>query len=116
MGTVGAAGELEDHGAVDQAVQERRRQRRVAQVVGPGAEVDVRRQRRRATARAGVEQAVVEGAGLGLRLALQAVEAEFVDQEEIEPCVFSEHAVEVPSARAAVNFCSSLALVAYRTR
>src|SRR5436305_753593 len=84
MGAVGAAGELEDHGAVDQAVEERRRQRRVAEVVGPRREVDVRRQCRRTPAGAGVEEAVVESAGLGLRLALGAVEAEFVDQQQIE--------------------------------
>ena len=84
MRPVGATGELQDHGAVDQAVEERRRQRRVAEVIGPRPEVDVRRQRRRTTARAGVEQAVVERAGLRLRLALQPVEAELVDQQQVE--------------------------------
>ena len=96
MGAVGAAGEFEDHGAVDQAVEERRRQRWIAEVVGPGGEVDVGRQCGRTPAGAGVEQAVVEGAGLGFRLALQAVETEFVDQEKIESRILIEHPREGP--------------------
>jgi len=80
MGTVRAPGQLEDHGTVDQAVEERRRQRWVAQVVGPRGKVDIGRQGCRTPARAGVEQAVIEGARLGLRLALQPVEAKFIDQ------------------------------------
>src|SRR5487761_2476495 len=90
MGAVGAACEFENHGAVDEAVEEGRRQRGVAEVVGPGGEVDVGRQRRRAAAGAGVEEAVVQAAGLGVRLTFQAVETEFVDQQKIEPCVFSD--------------------------
>src|SRR6185437_6962946 len=42
MGPVRATGELQDHGAVDQAVEEGRRQRRIAEVIGPRPEVDVR--------------------------------------------------------------------------
>jgi hypothetical protein len=60
MGAVRAPGQLEDHGTVDQAIEERCRQRWVAQVVGPGGEVDVRRQGCRTPARAGVGQAVIE--------------------------------------------------------
>src|SRR5512135_315100 len=96
MGAVGTAGELEDHRAVDQAVEERRRQRWITQVVGPRAEVDVRRQRGRAPARAGVEQTVVEGAGLGLGFTLQPVEPEFVDQQEIKSRILGEHPAAGP--------------------
>src|SRR5436305_6323702 len=87
VGAVGAASQLENHSSVDQAVEERRCQRRVAEIVGPRGEVDIGRQRGRTSTGAGVEQAVGEGTGLGLRLTLQPVETEFVDQQQIEPRV-----------------------------
>ena len=45
---------------------------------------------------AGVEQSVIERAGLRLSLTLESVEAEFVDQQEIEPSVFLQHSIEAP--------------------
>lgn len=45
MGAVGTAGELQDRRAVDEAVEERRGQGRITEIIGPGLEVDVGRQR-----------------------------------------------------------------------
>src|SRR5260370_16880094 len=66
MGAVGAAGELQDHGAVDQAVEEGRRQRWVAKVVGPAAAVDVGRKYRRTPASPSLAQPIITGPALPL--------------------------------------------------
>ena len=96
MGAVGTAAQFQDRRAVHQAIEEGGRQRRIAQVVGPGGEVDVRRQHGRTTSHAGVQQTVVKRARVSLRLAFQVVEAEFVDQQQVDPRVFGQEPVEGP--------------------
>ena len=46
MGTVRAAGELQDHGAIGEAIEKHHRQRGGAKSLAPYGEVDVRRQGR----------------------------------------------------------------------
>ena len=78
MGAVGLTSDLQDRRPIHQAIEKRCRQRRVPQVIGPGLELDIRRQGGGMPARAGVEQAIVERAGLRLGGAFPAVEAEFI--------------------------------------
>jgi hypothetical protein len=78
-GAVGFALDLEDDGAIDQAVQEGHGQGWVAQVVAPGVEVDVGGQGRRFFLVAGVEDFVEQIGRFGMFLAFDAVEAEFVN-------------------------------------
>ncbi len=108
VGAVGTAGELQDRGPVDQAVEKRRGQGRITEVISPGLEVDVGRQRGRPTARTGIEQPIVDGAGLSLGFTLQAVEAELVDQQEVQPRINSQLAMECAIGQCCREFLEQL--------
>src|SRR5271157_3977796 len=74
-GAVRFAFDLENDRSIDQAVQEGHRQRRIAEVIAPGVEVNVRRQRGGLFLIAGVEDLVEEICRFGVLLAFDAVEA-----------------------------------------
>jgi hypothetical protein len=74
VGTVRLAANLQGDRPVHYAVQKGHRQRRIAQVVAPRLEVDVRAQRGRTLAAAGVDQLAEEVGGLGALATLDAVE------------------------------------------
>ena len=94
MSAVGTSGELQDRGAVDEAIEKRRGQGWITEIISPGFEVDVGRQRGGSAARASIKQPIVDGAGLSLGFTLQAVEAKFVDQQEVQPRINSQLAIE----------------------
>ena len=79
MNSIGFAFQLHDRGAVHHAIQQGHRQGRVAEVVGPGLEVDVGHEGRRALLAAGIDDLVPQAGGLWADAAFNAVEAEFVD-------------------------------------
>ena len=84
MNAIGFAFQLHDRGAVHDAIQHGHRQRRVAEVVGPGLEVDVRHQGGADALAAGVDDLVPQAGGLRTEAAFDAIEAEFVDDEQAE--------------------------------
>src|SRR6266540_1284239 len=84
MNSIGFAFQLDDGGAVHDAIQQRHRQGRVAEVVGPGLEVDVRHQSRADALAARVDDLVPQAGGLRTDAAFNAIEAEFVNDEQVE--------------------------------
>jgi len=88
LGSVGAVrftADLQQDGPVHDAIQKGHCQRRIAQVFTPSLEVDVRGQGRGSLATAGVDDLVEEVRCLRTLAAFNAVESEFVDDQEIEP-------------------------------
>src|ERR1700680_2033624 len=94
VNTIRLAFQLHDRGAVYDAVQERHRQRCVAEIVGPGFEVDVRHERRAGALAARVDDLVPQAGGLRTDRAFDAVEAEFVDDEQVELGVKADTVVD----------------------
>ena len=84
LGSVTATGDLQYDGSVDDAVQKCHREWRVAEVIGPGVEVDVGGQRCRASAVAGVDHLKQQVRSLRRFRAFDVVEAEFVDDQQVE--------------------------------
>jgi hypothetical protein len=82
MGAVGFALRLEDRGAVDETVEERHGQRRVAQVFAPGVKINVGHQGRGTLAVASVDDLVKQAGRLRILRAFDQVEAKFVDDEQ----------------------------------
>ena len=82
MGAVGLAFDLQDDGAIDQPVEERHGQRRIAQVFTSGFEVDVGHQSRAHLLAARVHDLVQQTGRLRRFTAFDAVEAELVDLEQ----------------------------------
>ena len=83
MSSVRLSLDLQDDRPVHDPVQERHRQRRIAQVLAPGLEIDVRHQRRRTTA-ADVDQLVQQARRLGRFQPFYSVEAELVEDHQVE--------------------------------
>ena len=84
MNAIGFAFQLDDGGAVHHAIQHGHRQRGVAEVFGPGLEVDVGHQGGAGTLAAGVDDLVPQAGGLRTEAAFDAIEAEFVNDEQAE--------------------------------
>ena len=84
VGAVRLAADLQQDRSVHYAVQEGHRQRRIAQVIAPRLEVDVRAQGGGTLAAAGVDHLVEEVGRLGALAAFDAVEAELVDDHQVE--------------------------------
>ena len=95
MGTVGSPLDLQlDGGGDDEAVEDGHGQRWVAEVVGPGLEADVGHQGGGAFGATAVDDLVQKAGRLGGFGSLDAVEAEFVDGQEIEVGVVAQPLVE----------------------
>ena len=77
MHAVGFAFQLHNRCAVHHPIQQRHRQRPVAEVSRPGLEVDVGDQGRAAALAAGVDDLVPQAGGLRTEAAFDAVKAEF---------------------------------------
>jgi len=90
MGPIGLPVDLQDDRPIDYPVQEGHRQRRIPQVVPPGREVNVRHQRRRALARAGVDDLVQQVGRLRRVAPLDLLEAKFIDHQQIETGVIPD--------------------------
>lgn len=84
MGTVRLTADLQQDGTIDHAIQEGHRQWRIAQVVAPGLEIDIGSQGGGTSAAACVDDLVEQIGGLGAFAAFDAVEAELVDDHQIE--------------------------------
>jgi len=83
VGSIGLAIDLQDDRRIHDPVQERHRQRRVAQVIAPGLEIDVRHQRRRPRGTC-VDQLVQQARRLGRFSPLDSVKAELVKDHQVE--------------------------------
>ena len=83
LGTVGLAGQLQDDGAIDDAVQDSHGQGWIGEVFGPAFKVDVGDHGCRATRAAGVDHLVEEAGGMPRLLALRPVKAELVDDKPV---------------------------------
>ena len=90
MSAVRFAFDLEDDGAIDDAVEEGHGQGRIAEVVGPGVEVDVGDQGGGPLRAAGVDDLEEEVGGLRRLLAFDVIEAEFVDDQQVEAGVVAD--------------------------
>ena len=84
VNSVGFAFQFHDRGTVHDAIQQRHRQRGVAEIVGPGLEVDVRHQGGADALAARVDDLVPQAGGLRTDSTFDAVEAELVDDEQVE--------------------------------
>ena len=84
MHSIRFAFQLHDRGAVHDAIQQRHRQGRVAEVVGPGFEVDVRHQGGADALTARIDDLLPQAGGLRADSTFDAVEAELVDDEQVE--------------------------------
>jgi hypothetical protein len=78
-GAIGPALDLDNDGTFDETVQESHRQWRVAQIVGPGVEVDVGEQGGGATAMTSDNNLVEQVSGFGGFEAFDFIECELVD-------------------------------------
>ncbi len=97
VGTVDPVGlplQLHDRGSVDDAIQHGHRQRGVAEVVGPGLEVDVGDQRRGAFLTAGVDDLVPQTRRLRAEAAFDPVKAKFINYQHGKPGVEADAVVD----------------------
>ena len=79
MGSVGFAFQFYNRRAIHDSIQQRHRQGCVAEVVGPGLEVDVGYQSRRALLAARIDDLVPQAGSLRAEAAFDAVEAELIN-------------------------------------
>src|SRR5260370_27556351 len=100
MGAVGLALDLEDDGAVDQAVEESHGQGGIAQILAPGFEVDVGHQRRAGLVAAGVHDLVQQTGGLWRVAAFEAIEAKLVDDEQFKAGIVPDPLAQGPIGQA----------------
>ena len=89
MGTIGPTVDLQDDGTIDNPIQERRCQGRVAKVIAPGREVDVGRQCSRTLPAAGIDDLEEEVRRLGRLLALDVIKAKFINDQQIKAGVIA---------------------------
>ena len=94
MGSVGFAFPFHDGGAIDDSIEQCHRQGCVAEIVGPSVEVDVGDQSGGALLAAGVDDLVPQAGGLRAEAAFNAVEAEFVNDEQIKTSVKADAVVD----------------------
>jgi hypothetical protein len=90
VSAVGLAVDLQDDGAINDPIQECRREGRVAEVIAPGLEVDVGGQGGRALAGAGVDDLEEEVGGLRGLLAFDVIEAKLVKDQQVETGVMAD--------------------------
>jgi hypothetical protein len=89
VSSIGLAVDLQDDRPIDDAVQERHRQRRITQVIGPGLEIDVRYTRRRSRG-ASVDQLVQQACRLGTFGPFNPVETEFIKDHQVKVRIVSQ--------------------------
>ena len=111
VGAVGPPFDSDDDRAVDQAIEHGHGQRRVAEILPPGVEVDVGDQDRGALLVSAGDDLVQEVRGLRAFLALDAIEAKFVHDQEIPAAYRLSVSLRLLSARAAVSWMSICAEV-----
>src|SRR6266852_8335046 len=75
--------DLDDDCAIDEAIEHRRGQGCIAEILCPGVEVDIGDQDRRALVMAADDHLVQEMGGVRAFLALNPIEAKFIDDEEV---------------------------------
>lgn len=88
-----------DDRAVDDPMQQRHRQWRIAEVIGPVFEVDVGNQRGRSFAAAAVYHLVQQARWFRILAAFEFVEAELIDDQQIEATVVADASGERLVAR-----------------
>lgn len=86
--------ELRDNRRVNRAVKHRHRQMRVAEVLRPVLEVNVRYQRRRFSPTAVVNDLVQKTGSLGVLAQFQFLETEFVNDHQVEATIMANPARE----------------------
>src|SRR5208337_170437 len=82
--------------------------RSIAEIIAPGFEVDVGRQRCRTAASAGIEKTIINGTGLSVGFTFQTVKAEFVNQQEVQPSVSIERPGKRPVGQSRGEFLDQL--------
>ena len=87
---VGLAFQLQQQGAVHEAIQEGHGQRRIAQVIVPSLEVDIGHQGRAAAGIADFDDLVEQIGRQGTVHPFQFLEAEFVDDQQVDAAVVAQ--------------------------
>lgn len=90
VGAIGLAFELEDDGTVDKPIEEGHGQGDVAEIIAPGLEVDVGDQGSRVLLAAGVDDLVEQTGGLAALRSFNLVEAELIDDQQVEAFVVAQ--------------------------
>ena len=94
MDPVGFALQLHDGRTVHDPIQQRHRQGSIAEVFGPGLEVDVGHQGRADPLAARIDDLVPQAGGLRTQAAFDAVETKFVDDQQLEAGIEADAVVD----------------------
>ena len=90
MLAIGFTLEADYHRVINHPIQQRHHQRWITQVICPVAEVDVRHERGRAAATAGIDDFVKQARRLGVFAPLKLVEPEFIDDQQVERTIVAD--------------------------
>ena len=90
MGSIRLTRDFDDDRPVDHAIRECHCQWGVAEIFGPSLEVDICDESGRSLLAASVDDLIEQAGRLRRFLAFQAVETEFVDDQQVEASVFPQ--------------------------